>query len=427
MISMTFLFFMFGFLTCLNDVLIPHLKSLFELSYTKVMLVQFCFFFAYFVGSIPFGRLIHSKGFNTGIVGGLCLAGIGAALFYPAASWQSFPVFLGAFFILALGITLLQVAANPYVAILGPQSSAESRLTLVQAFNSLGTTLAPWVGSILILKGVGSNVQDRLSQAAAVQVPYLVLSVVLFALGFLVFLFPLAEAGPGNSTVGQNSTRQSSTRNNATRLTAELRVLRRSALGRRHLVLGVIGIFAYVGGEVCIGSFLVSFLSDPAIAGFSTSEAARSVSLYWGGAMVGRFLGSWVMTWVAPTRVLALSGGMAALLVIITVLSTGWVAMVSILAVGLFNSIMFPTIFSLAIQDMGDFAADASGLLCTAIVGGAVLPLLQGVLADYVGVHAAFVVPVGCYVYVVYYALRGSRIDSRLRDRGLDSAPSVLE
>ncbi|MEO5969497.1 MAG: sugar MFS transporter [Bdellovibrionia bacterium] len=408
MISMIFLFFMFGFLTCLNDVLIPHLRSLFDLSYTKVMLVQFCFFFAFFVGSIPFGKLVHSIGFKAGIVGGLCLAGVGAALFYPAAGWQSFPVFLGAFFTLALGITLLQVAANPYVAILGPQKSAESRLTLVQAFNSLGTTLAPLAGSVLLLKGLDTQVpsaasikiQHRLSQATAIQGPYLILSILLFALAFINFLYPFAE-----TSASRNSERRSEDSHSG-----ELQALKRKVLRSRHLVLGVIGIFAYVGGEVCIGSFLVSFLSDPTIAGFSASKAAQYVSLYWGGAMVGRFLGSWLMTWISPSRVLAFNGGMAALLVIITLFSTGQVAMVSILAVGLFNSIMFPTIFSLAIQDMGDYAADASGLLCTAIVGGAVLPLLQGTLADYIGVHYAFIIPVVCYFYIVFYALNGSRV-----------------
>jgi FHS family L-fucose permease-like MFS transporter len=390
---------MFGFLTCLNDVLIPDLKSMFDLSYSKVMLVQFCFFLAYFVGSIPFGRLVHIIGFKTGIFAGLCVAGIGAALFYPASSWHSFPIFLVAFFILALGITLLQVAANPYVAHLGPQKSSESRLTLVQAFSSLGTTLAPLGGSFFLLNGGW----HRLSHSAAIQGTYLFFSVLLFALAF--FLpFPEPSLGETNE---QKSVKRDAVGH---------KLGRRKALRSRHLLLGVIGIFAYVGGEVCIGSFLVSFLLDPAIAGFPASIAAQYVSLYWGGAMVGRFLGSWIMTWVPPTRVLAFNGSMAALLVIVSLCSTGQVAMISILAVGLFNSIMFPTIFSLAIQKMGDYVADASGLLCTAIVGGAVLPLLQGILADYIGVHYAFVVPVFCYLYVVFYAIYGSRVVSEKSD-----------
>jgi FHS family L-fucose permease-like MFS transporter len=376
----------------LNDVLIPHLKQLFDLSYTKVMLVQFCFFFAYFVGSIPFGKLVHRVGFKIGIVLGLSLTGCGAALFYLAASWRSFPIFLGAFFTLALGITLVQVAANPYVATLGPEGSAESRLTLVQAFNSLGTTLAPLLGSVLILK-----TQVELNQTAAIQTPYLILSFLLFILAFFFYVLPFTGAKVGKLPLSLN-------------VKGEINTIRQKALRSRHLILGAVGIFAYVGGEVCIGSFLISFLSDSAIAGIPEGDAARYVSIYWGGAMVGRFLGSWVMTWVPPARVLAFNGGMAVLLVLITLFSTGYVAMISILAVGLFNSIMFPTIFSLAIQGMGDYSADASGLLCTAIVGGAVLPVLQGTLADFVGVHNAFVIPMICYLYIIYYALRGSRV-----------------
>lgn len=399
------LFFTFGFLTCLNDILIPHLKSLFDLSYGQVMLVQFCFFFAYFVGSIPFGRLVHLIGYKAGIIMGLCIAGSGAALFYPAAEWQSFGTFLTAFFTLALGITLLQVAANPYVAILGPQSSAQSRLSLVQAFNSLGTTLAPIFGSALILNATAQSFPQALSEAEkaafriakadAIKGPYLVLALSLFALAFIVYLFRLPHLeAEGSTNRPSNSARPSTF----------------GILKHRHLAFGAVGIFAYVGGEVAIGSFLVNFLSDPQIAGISPGEAGKYVSMYWGGAMIGRFIGSWAMTRVRPTHLLAFNGIMAALLVLVTLLTTGNVAMFAILSVGLFNSIMFPTIFTLAIRDLGALTAQGSGILCMAIVGGAVIPLLQGVLADQIGVHSAFVIPIVCYLYIVFYALHGHRV-----------------
>jgi FHS family L-fucose permease-like MFS transporter len=281
----------------------------------------------------------------------------------------------------------------------------------VQAFNSLGTTLAPIFGSALILKGAthsltspealsamseAEKVAFRITKAAAIKGPYIFLSLSLFALALLVYLFRL----PAGRAQGDPEKLQ--------RTSSSFGLL----LKHRHLALGAIGIFAYVGGEVSIGSFLINFLSDSQIGGISPADAAKYVSMYWGGAMVGRFIGSWALTRVAPPRILAFNGMMAALLVLTTLLSTGTVAAIPILSVGLFNSIMFPTIFTLAIRDLGVLTAQASGLLCMSIVGGAIVPLIQGIFADHFGIHRAFAIPFFCYCYIIYYSLGGYKIIS---------------
>jgi FHS family L-fucose permease-like MFS transporter len=392
MIPMIILFFMCGFLTCLNNILLEHLKSLFELSYAKAMLVQFSFFLAFFVGSIPFGKLVRRVGYKAGLLSGLCISGLGAALFYPAAGLSSYHLFLVAVFVLALGVALLQVAGNPYVMTLGAAKSAESRLNLFQGFNSLGTTVAPWFGSMFLL----GSLQGGQSTTAVIQKVYLGFTCVLLLLMIFIFVAPGAQS--------------SSEEEKITSPAGDVENLKRKTLRSRHLVLGIIGIFSYTGAEVCIGSFIASFLSQPTIGGIPLSEAAKFGSFYWGGAMIGRFMGSWAMTRVAPARVLALNGCLAALLVLLALTSHGLVAMVAILSVGLCNSVMFPTIFSLALKRMEPFIPDASGFLCMAIAGGAVFPVVQGILADYIGVQYAFVVPGVCYLYVIYYAVRGSRV-----------------
>ncbi|MCX6175239.1 MAG: sugar MFS transporter [Ignavibacteriales bacterium] len=403
---LTSLFFMWGFITCLNDILIPHLKQVFTLNYTQVMLIQFSFFTAYAIISIPAGMLVEKIGYKNGIVIGLVTAGIGCLLFYPAAEYQSYIMFLGALFILASGITLLQVAANPYVAILGKPETASSRLNLSQAVNSLGHTIAPYLGSLIILSVAvktaeelkGMSVENlnayQLTEASAVQVPYLGLAAVLFVIAavFAIIKLPKIEASEISASGGDGQ---------------NFHDLHQSAWGYKHLVLGAIGIFLYVGSEVSIGSFLVNYMGQPFIAGLKESDAGKFVSFYWGGAMIGRFIGSAAIRKIRPANALVFNAIVAATLVIISMLTFGRVAMWSILVVGLFNSIMFPTIFTLAIDGLGKHTGQASGILCTAIVGGAILPVIQGFFADNIGIHYAFFIPVLGYLYVVYYGLKG--------------------
>jgi len=390
--SLTFLFFIWGFITCLNDILIPHLKNVFDLNYTEAMLLQFCFFGAYFWVSIPAGYLVKKAGYQRGIVIGLLIAAAGCLLFYPAASVQVYPLFLVALFVLASGITILQVAANPYVTALGKAATASSRLTLTQAFNSLGTTIAPWFGGLLILAAATAEVgtaEFKAQEAAAVQVPYLMLAAALLVLAAIFALLKLPTVTEHHQSDIADADAG-------------------SAWQYSHLVLGAIGIFVYVGGEVAIGSFLVNFLGEPHIAGLPEATAAAYISYYWGGAMVGRFIGAAVMQKVPAGKVLAFNAVAASILVLIAMTMSGAVAMWSILAVGFFNSIMFPTIFSLAVTGLGKYTSQGSGVLCLAIVGGAIVPLLQGVLADTIGLQMSFILPVFCYVYICFYGLKGS-------------------
>ncbi|MFT7006996.1 MAG: FHS family L-fucose permease-like MFS transporter [Colwellia sp.] len=387
--SLTTLFFMWGFITCLNDILIPHLKGIFNLSYSQAMLVQFCFFGAYFIVSIPAGIIVKKLGFQKGIVLGLIIAALGCFSFYPAASMHSYPVFLMALFILASGITVLQVSANPYVSILGKPETASSRLNMTQAFNSLGTTVAPFFGAYLILDQVVESMSAT-QQAESVQLPYIMLAGLLLILAaiFSYIKLPVIEHS-------EQST--------------EVKEINGSAWQYRHLVLGAIGIFVYVGAEVSIGSFLVSFLNDPNIAGLEESQAAKYIAYYWAGAMVGRFIGAAVMQKLSAGKVLAFNAFIAVIFIVITILASGQVAMWAILLVGLCNSIMFPTIFSLAINGLGKHTSQGSSILCLAIVGGAILPLIQGFLADSIGLQNSFFLPIICYVFIAYYGLSGSK------------------
>lgn len=403
---LTSLFFMWGFLTCLNDIIIPHLKAVFDLNYAQAMLIQFSFFTAYFVVSLPSGWFVEKFGYKAGIIVGLVTAAVGCLLFYPAAGERSYEIFLIALFILASGITLLQVAANPYVAILGRPETASSRLTLTQAFNSLGTTVAPLFGSWIILSNAVKTPAElsimsaveveayRAAEAASVQNPYIGLASALLIVAFVFGLFklPRVEAAEAASEGGHNQDH-----------------LHPSAWRYRHLVLGAIAIFVYVGGEVAIGSFLVNYISQPSIGDMSVADAGRYVSFYWGGAMVGRFIGSAVMRTIAPGKVLTVHAVAVMALVITAILTTGHVSMWAILAVGLFNSIMFPTIFTLAIHGLGRHTGQGSGILCMAIVGGAIIPVVQGFVADSIGIQLAFIIPVLCYAYIAYYGARGYR------------------
>jgi len=391
--SLTSLFFMWGFITCLNDILIPHLKGVFDLSYSQAMLVQFCFFGAYFIVSLPAGALVKKLGYQKGIVLGLVIAAIGCLCFYPAASLHSYPVFLMALFILASGITLLQVSANPYVSLLGDAKTASSRLTMTQAFNALGTTVAPFFGAYLILNEAAGAISEQAS-AESVQMPYVLLAAML-----LVFSAVFAWLKLPNLSVSEDSSEEQNVTENEG-----------SAWQYRHLVLGAVGIFVYVGAEVSIGSLLVSFLAEPNIAGLEESNAAKYIAYYFGGAMVGRFIGAAVMQKIAGGKALLFNASVAIVLILIAVFTSGTLAMVAILLVGLCNSIMFPTIFSLAINGLGKHTSQGSGILCLAIVGGAIIPLIQGFLADSVGIQYALLLPIVCYVFIAYYGLSGSKV-----------------
>ncbi|WP_433853396.1 sugar MFS transporter [Stenotrophomonas nitritireducens] len=399
----TTIFFMWGFLTCLNDILIPHLKSVFQLNFAQAMLVQFTFFGAYFLMSLPAGWLVAHVGYKKGIVIGLMVAGIGALGFWPAAELRIYGAFLTTLFVLATGITVLQVAANPYVALLGPERTSSSRLTLAQALNSLGTTLAPYFGGVLILSStVRSSEQiaampelERaayfVSEAQAVQGPYLGLGIFLFVLALFVFLFRLPAL--------IETTEQSDTR--AHRWADVLR--------HPHLVFGVLGIFFYVGAEVTIGSLMVNYFSLPEIGGITEAQASRYLMAYWFLAMVGRFAGSAMMVILSPRKSLAAFAAVNIALLATTMSSTGMLAVYSLIAIGLFNSIMFPTIFALSIERLGPLTSKASSLLIMAIVGGAVVPFLQGLLADRIGLQHSFILPLLCYGYIIFYGLVGAR------------------
>jgi FHS family L-fucose permease-like MFS transporter len=389
LISLTSLFFIWGFITSLNDILIPYLKAMFELNFAQAMLIQFCFFGAYFIVSVPAGSLVKKVGYQKGIVSGLFIACLGCLMFYPAASLKIYPIFLAALFVLASGITILQVAANPFVSVLGKPKTASSRLTMTQAFNSLGTTVAPiWVGPI-ILASLAVSAGEK---ATAVQIPYLILAASLLLMGVIFAFLKL----PVIATNEQQEPQANSPTTG-------------SAWQHRHLVLGAIGVFVYVGAEVGIGSFIVNFLGMQEIAGMEEAEASRYIGFYFGGAMVGRFIGAAVMQKIAAGKVLAFNAVSAVILLLIAMTTSGAVAMWAVLLIGLANSIMFPTIFTLAIAGLKQHTSQGSGVLCLAIVGGAVLPLLQGLLADQVGIQWSFIIPVFCFVFIAYYGLLGSQ------------------
>jgi len=401
----TSLFFIWGFLTCLNDILVPHLKSIFDLSYAGAMLIQFAFFSAYFLFSVPWARIVNAIGYKRTMVIGLLTMALGAFLFVPAASEASYPLFLTVLLVLAAGITGLQVSANPYVVLLGKPKTASSRLDLTQAFNSLGTTIAPKIGGLLILGAAPLAIEKlrsltpealnlyRIQQAASVKMPYTVIGVVLLLLTVLIGVskLPPIEAESSRSGTGVND----------------------SVWKHPSLIQGAIGIFAYVGAEVSIGSFLVNYFGLPEITSLSAKTAAGFVAFYWGGAMIGRFVGAGLLQRFKPSYLLALCAIVAGALVTASMLTGGHFAMWSILAVGFFNSIMFPTIFSLGEAELGALSGSGSGLLNMAIVGGAVLPEIQGLVADRIGLHHAFVIPLLCYVYILYYALSGSKPNSQ--------------
>lgn len=394
LVGVVALFFIWGGITSLNDILIPKLKDLFRLSYAQAMLIQFAFFTAYAVVSLPAGRLVARLGYGRGISTGLALAGVGCLLFVPAASTATYALFLGALFVLASGITILQVAANPLIANLGTPDSSHGRLTLAQAFNSLGTAVMPYLGAQLLLGEIATTDSSTLSgaeliefqarEAAVVGHSYLGLAVVL---AVIAGLFWLAR------------NRLDSGEHDATSLAGSLRLLQL----RPRLAFGVACIFLYVGAEVTIGSFLVNYLMLPSTLGLPERTAGEYITFYWGGAMVGRFIGAFLMRYIAAGRLLAAVAVGAATLSLFSALSHGSMAAWTLLSVGLMNAIMFPTIFSLSVERMGSATPQASGLLCMTIVGGALVPVLAGAVADASTIAVALAVPAACYVVIALF------------------------
>jgi FHS family L-fucose permease-like MFS transporter len=419
-IMVTLLFLLWGFITVLVDSLIPRLKEVFNLNYFQAGMVQFAFFAAFFVLSVPTGIILRKIGYQKGIVLGLVVMAIGCLIFYPAASERMFGIFMLGYFVLASGITILQVAANPYVAVLGNEHGASSRLNLSQAFNSFGTFIAPIIGSIYLLSDTVMSPNEiaaldaasrsvyYANEALTVQTPFLIIAGCILALAVLFFLIKLPRVlNTASHSLNFNS-----------------------LFDKKSLVLGAAGIFFYVGAEVAIGSYLVNYFMDMNLAGSIKNHAgmmriANSITglfntsldqsdpkallgifviFYWGGAMIGRFIGAYLTRIISPSKVLRYFACAAIVLVIISMASTGLLSMWSILAVGLFNSIMFPTIFTEAIEGMGDLKPQASGILCAMILGGAIIPPLYGLLTDYFGFKTAFVLVVLCYVYIGYFA-----------------------
>ena len=395
------LFFLWGFITCLNDILIPHLKHLFTLNYAEVMLVQTFFFTGYFIFALPSGKVIDWIGYKWTMVAGLLVMAVGALCFLPAAMAPSFPMFLMALGIVAAGMTLLQVAANPYVIVLGPPETASSRLNLAQAFNSLGTTVAPYVGSLFILATVPLAASQlkllspaalhayRVGEASVVKLPYTLIAIILVSFAVAMALYKLPKIGTHEENGATGAPLPSIWR-------------------QRHLVLGVIAIFVYVGAEVSIGSFLINYLNQPDIGNMPQKAAALYVAFYWGGAMIGRFCGAGITQKLRAGPVLGVAAIAACCLVLTSMLTFGHVAMWSIILVGLFNSIMWQNIFTLGLAELGPLTNLGSSLLVMGVLGAALIPLLQGFVADHIGIHHAFFLPALCYVYICFYGFKGS-------------------
>ena len=418
LIFLTTLFFLWGFITVLVDSLVPRLKDVFEMSYAKTVLVQFAFFTAFFVVSVPAGAILSKIGYRKGIVLGLVVMAIGCLFFYPAAEYRNFTIFLVGYFTLAGGITVLQVAANPYVALLGSEEGASSRLNLSQAFNSLGTTIAPVVGALFLLSdsvktseeinalSAMEKVDYYAAEAATVQTPFLLIASFIGVLAIVFAFIKLPKVMQESPKGGYFS-----------------------LLRNKLMLMGALGIFVYVGAEVAIGSFLVNYFNDMNLAvivadnemmmriansiastfnkTFSNSDPKSLLGIfiifYWGGAMIGRFVGAYLTKIMPAGRVLSIFALLAIVMIAVSITTQGLLSMWSILAVGLFNSIMFPTIFTLTLEGLGDLKAQASGILCMAIVGGAIIPFVFGGLIDNFGFKTAFILTLFCYGYILYY------------------------
>jgi FHS family L-fucose permease-like MFS transporter len=394
------LFFIFGGITSLNDVIIPKLKELFTLNYTQAMLIQFCFFTAYLVIGIPGAQLVKKIGYMRGAVAGLLTMMVGCLLFIPASSNATYGLFLLALFVLASGIVIVQVVSNPLISLLGPAKTVHSRLTFAQAFNSLGTTIFPPIGSAIILGGLAGVTASQLAGAAldqyrtdetrAIVHTYIGLAVALAVIAAVVWMFR-------NKLPGEKHDHSSPL--------AGFSLLKRTRFG-----FGALCIFLYVGAEVSIGSLIVNYLIQTDVLGTTAEAAGKMVAFYWGGAMVGRFIGSYFLRILSPGKILAALAAGAIILIAISANSTGTASAYSLLAIGLMNSIMFPTIFSLACEKLGPRAADGSGIINIAIFGGAVVPLMTGLLADQSGsLHFSLLLPALCYAIICAFGIYARR------------------
>ncbi len=385
---MVSLYFVIGFITSLNDILIPHFKDLFHLKIVEALLVQFCFFGAYFVMSLPCGWIVGRIGYKTSIVVALAIMGIGLLLFLPASILIFYPLFLFALFVVGSGLALLQVAINPYVGALGPPETAASRLNLCGGLNSLATTIAPRIGAFFIFVGTAATTAEL---AMSVRMPYMILAAGAFLMAgitAMVHLPRLIETNTGSSKVEG------------------------SAWKVNHLRLGAIAIFCYVGAEVAIGSIMINFLGQPSMGGMSHSEAAHYVSYYWGSAMIGRFIGFVAMQKIRAEKGLAFVAIMGLLFVGTGIIAHGQLAVWAIVCCGLFNSIMWPCIFPLSVRNLGPLTSQGSGILVTMVVGGAVIPEIQAYLADAFGYQPSFIVVLLCYAYILFFAVKGYKASS---------------
>jgi FHS family L-fucose permease-like MFS transporter len=390
MVLMVSLYFGIGFITALNDILVPHFKDLFHLSNFLALLVQFCFFGAYFVMSLPSGWIVGRIGYKLGIIAALSTMGMGLLLFVPASIVISYPLFLFALFVVGSGLALLQVAINPYVGALGKPQTAAARLNLCGFFNSLATTVAPGVGAAFIFIAAGATAAQL---ARSVRVPYVLIACFTFSLAVITLFVPLPELIERRVEVS-----------------AQAKKAARSAWQFVHLRLGALAIFTYVGAEVAIGSLMINFLGQPSMGSMSHAAAAHYVQLYWGGAMVGRLIGSAALLKVPTERALATVASVAALLVAIAIFGHGSIAMWAVVSCGLFNSVMWPCIFPLSVKGLGKFTSEGSGILVMMVVGGAVIPEIQGLLADRFGYQHSFAIVLLCYTYLIYFALSGYRM-----------------
>jgi FHS family L-fucose permease-like MFS transporter len=385
LISLGVLYFMMGFITCLNDTLVPFFKNSFTLNYSQSSLVQFYFFLTYGIASIPAGKIVERIGYKNGMVTGFCIAALGALLFFPASILHEYYIFLAALFVLALGIVMLQVAANPYITVLGSAKTASSRFTLIQGIGSLGTTVAPIFGAHYILSGL---TEQQASSSDAVKYPYLGITALLLIIAGTVYVLKLPQIKGGSAEASEQDIDQN-----------------KGVLSFRNLKLGIVALFFYVGAEVSIGTFLTNYIADT----LSISEAAANtyVAFYWGSMIVGRLFGAVILNYLKPSNVLAFCGIAAMCLIAISLSTSGTIAVWSMIGVGLFNSVMFAVIFSLAVNGVGKYTTRASGYLSTAIAGGAIISYSQGLLIDHYNWTIAFTLPLLCYLYIVFYGING--------------------
>lgn len=384
----------------INDILIPHLKRARQLTDFQSSLVQSAFFGAYFLMALPAGMYIHRKGYRAGMITGLLVAAMGAAMFFPAAEARSYPLFLLGLFVMAAGFTFLEVTATPYIAILGEARDASSRLSLSAAIGSVGATVAPYIGSLLLMhkEDISEAVIKNYSptqlqlflsaEADMVKLPYLILSLLFLAMSVLIFFIKMPD-------LHEKSVKAYSFKN---------------IFKFPHTILGVAAVFCYLGAEVGIVSFMIRYAQSLHIPGLTQQKSALFISLYMGLVLAGRLGGAFLLKRIKPSVVLLISAGGAMMLVVVAILTGGYFSLFSLAVVGLFTSVMYPVIFTLSIKGLGNYTKTASSLLIMGVVGGALVPPLMGLMSDQAGIRLAYIFPVLCYIYVIYYGYKGYKI-----------------